>query len=116
LTAENGNMPPDARMSLPELPPVSYWRSPRPSNAGVLYDTRRDAVANGEQVCEDLYTPDQMRAFYAEGVRAGMEQAAVIAEGFATDADNIVTAGAWDNAINTCAAAIGAAAKQGGQG
>lgn len=42
--------------------------------------------------------------------RAGLERAAQIATSFATDADNIVTAGAWDNAIDTCATAIRAAA------
>jgi hypothetical protein len=130
-------------MSLPPLPPVSYWRSPRPSNAGVLYDTRRDAVANGEQVCEDLYTADQMRAIRADGVRVGMEQARtmcndyskhLIATGAASTPSEWEAHGAESCAnligglseygdppesehfAGTYAAAIRAAAKQGGHG
>lgn len=67
-----------------ELPPVSFWRSPRPSNAGVLYDSRREAVQNCEQVCEPLYTADQMLAYGEECARMERERCAKVADQYAT--------------------------------
>jgi class 3 adenylate cyclase len=79
-------------MSLPPLPPYVYGREVAPN--------------------EKVWTESAVRDLYAEGVRAGLEQAAVIAEGFSKDD---MLGGILGRTIRI-AAAIRAAAKQGGQG
>lgn len=63
-------------MNLPELPP------PYPTMRNQTLAAQRnfsplEFLAQGQP--NVAYTADQMRAFYAEGFRAGMERAAVIA-------------------------------------
>jgi hypothetical protein len=96
-------------MSLPPLPP----ELPKPGQGHPHLGT---------------YTAEQMRAFYAEGVRAGLEQSEPDAERYRWLVENaVIDTAQWlhdgrdpastkqplDNAID---AAIRAAAKQGGQG
>jgi hypothetical protein len=101
MTAENGNMPPDARMSLPPLPNLTPAIVYQPWEVNAL-------VRSYGEACH----------------RAGMEQAAVICDKRAKlwGEDDDTPAGCEsayfqrEDEAEFCAAGIRAAAKQGGQG